>query len=91
MVTVVPLVTAKVLTVNVALVAPGAMVTELGTVAAVGVSLRRLIVAPPAGAGLLSCTVPIEELAPTTVVGLKVSELSPTGRTVNVAVGAFPP
>jgi len=73
MVTGVDVVTALVLTVNVALLAPAATVTLAGTVA-VDVLLERETVAPPAGAGPLSVTVPVEGDPPVTLVGFSVSK-----------------
>ena len=73
MVTGVDVVTALVLTVNVALLAPAATVTLAGTVA-VDVLLLRVTAAPPVGAGPLSVTVPVEDCTPpVTVVGFSVS------------------
>src|SRR6266478_3322047 len=73
MVTGVDAVTALVLTVNVALLAPAATVTLAGTVA-VDVLLERETAAPPLGAGPLSVTVPVEGDPPVTLVGFSVSE-----------------
>src|SRR5438445_10993729 len=64
MVTGVDVVTALVLTVNVALLAPAATVTLAGTVAVDVLLLVRVTAAPPAGAGPLSVTVPVEEFPP---------------------------
>ena len=73
-VTGVEVVTALVLTVNVALLAPAATVTLAGTVAA-AVLLEREMAAPPLRAGPLSVTVPVEDCAPpVTLVGFSVSE-----------------
>jgi hypothetical protein len=66
--------TPLVLTVNVTLVAPAATVTLEGTLAAVVLLLESATSAPPAGAGPLSVTVPVEELPPVTLVGLNVIE-----------------
>ena len=74
MVTGVDVVTALVLTVNVALLAPAATVTLAGTVAVDVLLLVRVTAAPPVGAGPLSVTVPVEDCAPpVTVVGFSVS------------------
>ena len=54
-------------------VEPAATVTLAGTVARV-LLLASEMVAPPAGAALLSFTVPVEGDPPTTVVGLMVSD-----------------
>jgi hypothetical protein len=67
-------VTALVLTVNVALLAPAATVTLAGSVA-VDVLLERETTAPPVSAGPLSVTVPVEDCAPpVTLVGFSASE-----------------
>ena len=74
MVTGVDTVTALVLTVNVALLAPAATVTLAGTVA-VDVLLERATAAPPVRAGPLSVTVPVEDCAPpVALVGFTISE-----------------
>jgi hypothetical protein len=76
MVTEVDAVTALVFTWKVELVAPAETVTLEGTVAD-PLSLARTTCAPPAGAGLLSVTVPVEDCTPpTTLVGFNVSEES---------------
>jgi len=67
-------VTALVLTVNVALLAPATTVTLAGTVAVDVLLLERETVAPPAGADPLSVTVPVEGDPPVTLVGFSVSE-----------------
>jgi hypothetical protein len=68
-------------TIKVALVAPVETVTLEGTLAA-PLSLANVTWAPPAGAGPLKVTVPVEDSEPpTTLVGFKVREES-------VAVGA---
>ncbi len=67
-------VTALVLTVKVALVAPAATVTLAGTLAAVVLLLESVTVAPPAGAAPLKVTVPVEEFPPVTLVGFSESE-----------------
>jgi len=60
-------VTTGVATVNVAVVEPAATVTLGGTVELVLDKPTRI---PPAGAGLVRVTVPVDELPPTTEVGL---------------------
>ena len=69
-------VTALVLTVNVALLAPAATVTLAGTVAVDVLLLERETVAPPAGAGPLSVTVPVEGDPPVTLIGFSAIEES---------------
>ncbi len=74
MVTAVDAATAVVFTGNVALAAPAGTVTVEGTLAA-PLLLESMTWAPPAGAGPLSVTVPVEDCAPPiTVVGFRVSE-----------------
>jgi hypothetical protein len=94
-VTVVETRTADVPTINVALVAPARTVTLEGTLAA-PLSLARATCAPPAGAGPLKVTVPVEDCAPpTTLAGFRVSEETVGsggggGVTVSVAVWVTP-
>ena len=73
MVTGVDAVTALVLTVNVALLAPAAIVTLAGTLAA-PLLLEISTCAPPVSADPLSVTVPVEDDPPVTLVGFSVSE-----------------
>jgi hypothetical protein len=73
-VTVVEAATALALTVNVALVAPAAIVTLEGTLAAAVSLLESVTIAPPAGAPPLRVTVPVEEFPPVTLVGFSESE-----------------
>lgn len=94
MLTVVDEATALVLTVNVALVAPAATVTLEATLAA-PLLLESATCAPPAGAGPLSVTVPVEDcVPPVTLVGFSASEET-VGRgggvTVSVADLLAPP
>jgi hypothetical protein len=89
-------ITADVLTVKVALMAPAGTVTLEGTLAA-PLLLARVTCAPPAGAGPLKVTVPVEDCAPPiTLVGFSVSEVSVgsaagAGVTVRVADWLAPP
>ena len=55
---------------NVADVAPCAIVTEAGTVAAAVFELERATTAPPDPAADVSVTVPVADCPPTTVAGL---------------------
>ena len=88
--------TALVVTVKVALVAPAGTVTPLdGTLAAAILLLESVTWAPPAGAGPLSVTVPVEDCKPpTTLVGFSVSDErggGVEGVTVSAAVLLTPP
>ena len=75
MVTGVEAATAPVVTGKVALVPPAGTVTLAGTVAAAILLLESATWAPPAGAGPLRVTVPVEDCAPPiTLVGFSVSE-----------------
>src|SRR5438552_17972376 len=85
MVTEVVVATGFVLTVKLALVAPAGTVTLAGTAATPVLLLDKLTTAPPLGAGALSVTVPVDELPPVTLDGLKVSEVRVGGVTVSVA------
>src|ERR1700682_2094750 len=73
MVTEVDAVTGLGLTVKGALVAPAGTATLEGTLAA-PLLLESATCAPPAGAGPLSVTMPVEEFPPETLVGFSVSE-----------------
>src|SRR5436189_6332328 len=85
MVTEVVVDTGLVLTVKVALVALPGTVTLAGTVATLVLLLERATTAPPLGAGALSVTVPVEELPPVTLVGLRLSDESVGGAGVTVS------
>ncbi len=78
--------TAVVVTVKVAVVAPAATVTLAGTVADPPL-LDKLTTAPPVCAALLSVTVPVEEAPPVTAVGfnLRDDKIGGGGFTVNMA------
>jgi hypothetical protein len=65
--------TMEVLILKVALVAPAGTITLEGTLAA-PLLLESATCAPPAGAGPLSVTVPVEDVPPITLVGFRVSE-----------------
>ena len=93
MVTVVEKTTRLVLTVKVALVAPAGTVTLAGTVATDGLLLESATTAPPAAAGPLSVTVPVEDPSgpPITLVGLRLSEERVAAITVSEAVCVAPP
>lgn len=72
-----------VLTLKVAVRLPVATVTLAGTCAAELLS-ERVTTIPGAGAGPFNVTVPVDELPPTTEVGLKPTELSIGGTIVKV-------
>ena len=78
------LTTAVVEIVNVALVAPAGTVTDPGT-EALALPDDNETTAPPAGAGPLSVTVPVEEFPPITDVGARFKLLSPAAFTVSEA------
>ena len=65
--------TALVLTTNVALVAPAAIVT-LGGMLAAPLLLESATCAPPVGAAPLNVTVPVEEFPPATFAGFSENE-----------------
>jgi hypothetical protein len=72
--------------VKVAAVVFAATVTLAGTLAAAVLLLDRVTTAPPAGAGPVKVTVPVEEVPPTTEAGFKVTELGAGAVIVKVAV-----
>jgi hypothetical protein len=69
--------TGLVVTVNMAVVAPAATVILTGSCAAAVLLLVRLTTIPPAGAGPLSVTVPIDDAPPSSVAGLTLTALRP--------------
>ena len=86
--------TIEVFTVKLALVAPAGMVTLEGTEAKPGLLLERETTVPPAGAGPLSVTVPVEDCTPPiTLDGFSVNEERVTcgGVTVSEPVLFAPP
>ena len=95
--TVVDVITALVLTVKLAVVAPAATVTLPGTRAAPVLLLESDTTAPPVGAAPLNVTVPVDDcVPPVTLVGFSVNEDNVTGGgaagfTMSVAVLVVPP
>jgi len=82
--------TGLVATVKVAVVALAATVTLAGTRAAPVLLPDSVTIAPPAGAGPFSVTVPVDEFPPTTELGLPLMELNVAAVTVNVVVRVIP-
>jgi hypothetical protein len=80
------MVTALVVIVKVALVAPADITTFAGTCAAAVLLLLNVTVAPPVGAAPLSFTVPCELLPPTTLVGFSVSDAATTPFVVAIPI-----
>jgi len=77
--------------VKVALLLPAGTITLEGTLAA-PLLLESVTCAPPAGAGPLSVTVPVEDCSPPmTLVGFNVSEETVGGVTVSEADAPAPP
>ena len=74
-------VTALVVTVKLALAAPAGTVMLAGTVASVLLQLS-VTASPPTGAAALKVALPVEELPPATLVGLRLTEGCATVRTV---------
>jgi hypothetical protein len=83
MVTEVLAATGLVVIVNVAVVAPAGTVTLARTCAAVALLLESVTTDPPAGAGPVNFTMPVDEVPPITEAGLTVTPLP-----VPVSVGA---
>ena len=90
MVACVEAVTAEVATANVAEVAPAAIVTDEGTVAAAELELSSTT-APPVGAGPPRVAVPTTLVPPVTEAGATETPVSAAGSTVSVAVLLAPP
>ncbi len=89
-VTGVDVVTALVVTVNVALVDPAGTMTLAGTVAAEVLLLDSVTAAPPDGAAPLRVTVPCDVPPPTTLLGLNVSPLATTTPGPSTLISAKP-
>ena len=85
-VAVVAVVTVLLVTVAWALVAPAGTVKLVGTVATEVLPLKRVITAPPDGAGPVRVTVACEVVPPVTIVGLSVSEEREAGAPFFVTV-----
>ena len=84
---------AKVVTVNALDVVPPATRTLAGTEASPVLELVSVTVTPPAGAAASSVTVPVDEIPPTTLVGLSnkvASAAAGCGLTVSVVVWVTP-
>src|SRR5271166_2260157 len=82
--------TGLVVTLKVAVVAFAATVTVACTCAAAVLLLDRVTTAPPAGAGPLSVTVPVDELPPSADVGLRATELRTGAVTVKAELWVVP-
>jgi hypothetical protein len=84
--------TADVVAVNVALIAPAATVAVAGTPTAAVLPLDSETTAPPAGAPLESVTLPCEVVPPVTLVGftLTLCRLAGGGTGVTVSVAVLP-
>lgn len=89
MVTAVEVVTATVVTVKLALLAPAATVTLAGVVEDALLS-DSVTSAPPVGAGPFRVTVPTDELPPAAVGGFITNVASAVGLTVSTAVCVEP-
>ena len=81
---------ADVVTMKVAELLPGGTVTLAGTLATEGLLLDSATTVPPAGAGPLSATVPVEELPALTVEGESVNDDGTGGLMVTAVVLVMP-
>jgi hypothetical protein len=70
---------------KVALMDPAAMLMFSGSVATAALPLVSVMSAPPVGAGELRVTVPIDGVLPTKEAGVRVTDATVRGVTVNVA------
>ena len=84
-VSVICVVLATVVIVNVAVVAPSGTITLAGTWATPVRLLVRVTAIPPVGAGPFKVTVPVDETPPLTVLGARTSEDRTGAVTVRVA------
>ena len=78
--------TRLVITLKLTDVTPAGTLMLVGTATTFGLLLKRLITAPPEGAGALSVTVPVDVNPPLTLAGLRVSVLS-VGSGMGVVAG----
>src|SRR5450631_2761041 len=90
MVSAVVVATGLVVTVKVAVVVFANTVTLAGTCAADGLVLNSVTTAPPAGAGPLRVTVPVEVLPPMTEAGLRTTEVT-VSEELKLTVETFAP
>jgi hypothetical protein len=88
--TLVRAVTVFVVTVKVAVVAPAATVTRAGNVATAVLLLDKVTTAPAAGACPVRVTVPVDDIAPITELGLRVTDDSVADVTVRLPVLVTP-
>ena len=82
--------TADVVIVKVAVVAPAATVTLAGACAVAVLLLDSVTTAPLDGAGPVKVTVPVDEVPPSTEVGLSLTEVSAAAVTVRFLVLVAP-
>ena len=74
-----------------ALVLPAGTVTDGGTVATAVSLLARATAAPPAGAAILSVTLPVDAVPPVTAAGFTLSAMDIVGITASREVAVAPP